>query len=56
VSTAPYWITCDHCGEKRDASSRYTSPTNAERDRQRWAEEHFSGRCIRTDRSESTAI
>lgn len=26
------WITCPNCGEKRDASGRYTSPANREKD------------------------
>jgi len=46
MNTSPYWITCEHCGEKRDASTRYTSPANAERDRRRWKEEHLSGLCL----------
>lgn len=44
--TAPRWITCPNCGEKRDASGRYTSPENARRDREQWAAEHESGRCL----------
>lgn len=42
---SPYWITCPHCGEMRDASSRYTSPANAEKDRADWAAQHESGAC-----------
>lgn len=43
----PHWITCTHCGEKRDTSGRYTSPANAARDRDEWAAEHQSGKCAR---------
>lgn len=41
-----HWITCPHCGEKRNTSGMYTSPANLEKDRQWWVDEHDSARCI----------
>lgn len=40
-----YWITCPTCGEKRDASGRYTSPANAAKDRRAWELVHGARRC-----------
>lgn len=39
-------VTCDFCGEKRNTSTAYTSPQNAERDRQDWARLHRTGVCV----------
>ncbi|WP_181273657.1 DUF4314 domain-containing protein [Brevibacterium oceani] len=45
--THPRWVTCPNCGEKHDASGRYTSPANQERDRRWWKNEHLSGACMK---------
>ena len=39
------WITCEHCGEKRNLSGDYTSPDNYAKDSREWAEQHESGLC-----------
>lgn len=42
----PNYIHCEHCGELRDTSNRYTSPANAARDAAAWKAEHKTGECI----------
>ncbi|QDH93262.1 hypothetical protein QC999_gp88 [Microbacterium phage Cressida] len=42
----PTYIRCEHCGELRDTSGRYTSPANNTRDAEAWKAEHESGECI----------
>ena len=46
MSGGPRWITCEHCGSKRDTSSRYTSPANARRDAEQWKAEHETRACV----------
>lgn len=40
------WITCEHCGERRDTSGRYTSPANRKLDAEQWRAEHESRACV----------
>ena len=40
----PNWKTCRNCGERWDASGRYTSPANHAKDLEWWAG-HVEGRC-----------
>lgn len=41
----PRWIACPFCGERRDTSSKYTSPAEQARITQWWKSEHLSGAC-----------
>lgn len=45
--------TCPHCGQRRNTSNAYTSPTNVERDMKFWNEVHLSGHCAK-NQSETT--
>ena len=40
------WVECPKCGAKRDASNRFTSPANAEKDAREWEALHRDGKCL----------